>query len=388
MASASSASTNGLVGRRAGLARTALSLGSRWRDSEATLVERIRDEILATPSRRITFARFMQRALTEPGLGYYASSQLRPTRDGDFLTAPELHPFFGHCVARFVTAAWRRAGEPDAYLVREYGAGRGTLRDNVERALRADASGLAETIQWQALDLPGRGDAPDARSPDLVVANEYLDALPVHRVVEQAGLKEIYVGWREDWFCELIDEPSDAGLARRLQDSDIQLAPGQQTEICLAATQWMRAVASEAKVVLVIDYGHPAAELYGPRRMAGSLLTYRDHAVADDPFMAVGRTDITTHVDITALQRAGAETGLALIGVTTQAHFLVELGLGEMLSELGQDGATTASDYIAARAAVGRLIDPRHLGGFHVLAWAAPDASRADQPLPGFGSSS
>jgi SAM-dependent MidA family methyltransferase len=110
--------------------------------------------------------------------------------------------------------------------------------------------------------------------------------------------------------------------------------------------------------------------------------------VADDPFTAVGRTDITAHVDITALQRAAAGSGMALIGATTQAHFLVELGLGDMLSELGQDPGTTPRDYVAARAAVARLLDPRHLGGFQVLAWTRPDASRADTPLPGFGSSS
>lgn len=353
------------------------------------LVERIRDEILATPARRITFDRFMQRALTEPGLGYYASSELRPTRAGDFLTAAELHPLFGRCLARFIAAAWQQAGEPGAYLVHEHGAGRGTLRDDVERGLKTDPSALSDVIEWQALDLPGRGDMPaDARSPDLVIANEYLDALPVHRVVEQDGLKEIYVSWQDGWFSEPIGEPSDHGLARQLQHSGIELAPGQLAEICLAAPRWMRKVASQAATVLVIDYAHSAAELYGPRRMAGSLLTYRDHTVADDPFTAVGHTDITAHVDVTALQRAAAESGMDQLGATTQARFLVELGLGGMLSELGQDPATTAQEYVAARASVARLIDPRHLGSFQVLAWTRPGDGGASAPMPGFGSSS
>ena len=101
----------------------------RWATSERRLVEAIRDEILAAPEGRITFARFMQRALTEPGLGYYATSAERPTREGDFLSAPELHPLFGRCIGRFVASAWDHAGRPAPYRIHEYGAGRGTLRD-------------------------------------------------------------------------------------------------------------------------------------------------------------------------------------------------------------------------------------------------------------------
>ena len=102
----------------------------RWAGCEPRLVEVIRAEIRDSPDGRITFARFMQRALAEPGLGYYASSELRPTREGDFLTAPELHPFFGRCVGRFVTAAHEAIGAPGPLRVREFGAGRGTLRDD------------------------------------------------------------------------------------------------------------------------------------------------------------------------------------------------------------------------------------------------------------------
>ncbi len=94
----------------------------RWQGSEPRLVALIRDEIAAAPDQRITFARFMERALTEPVLGYYASTDLRPTRSGDFLSAPELHRFYGRCLGRFISAAWEQAGTPAAYMVREYGA--------------------------------------------------------------------------------------------------------------------------------------------------------------------------------------------------------------------------------------------------------------------------
>ena len=98
--------------------------------SEPLLVDRVRQEILGAPGHRITFARFMERVLTEPGLGYYVTSDERPTREGDFLTAPELHPFFGRCSGRLLSEVWRRLGAPDRFVVREWGAGRGTLAAN------------------------------------------------------------------------------------------------------------------------------------------------------------------------------------------------------------------------------------------------------------------
>lgn len=344
---------------------------------EPRLVEAIRDEIARAPERRITFARFMQRALTEPDLGYYATSETRPTREGDFLTAPELHPFFGRCIGRFVAAAVDGSASAP-FCVLEFGAGRGTLRT-------AATDGLGFNVDWVRADLPHRSD--EAQGPaDLVLANEYLDALPVHRLVLEGQLQELYVGW-DDGFVEVSGPPSTPALAAYLQAEEVELLPGQRAEVCLAAPEWLLDVARDlvpGGVVLVIDYGHRAAELYGPRRMAGSLLTYRDHQVADDPFAHVGHTDITAHVDITALERAAADAGLEPIGSTTQGPFLARLGLGEMLAELGRRSELDPQAYLEARAAVARLLDPRHLGGFRVLAWARPDGAGEVPALPGF----
>ena len=351
---------------------------ARWAGSEPRLVEAIRDEILGSPQGRITFARFMERALTEPGLGYYATSDLRPTRAGDFLTAPELHPFFGRCLGRLVNAAWD-ASASSPFRVLEFGGGRGTLR--------ADATdGLGFHVTWARADLPGRSDDEGAPA-DLALANEYLDALPVHRVIRESGLQEAYVSWVDDWFSEVRGEPSTPELAAHLAADEVELQHGQRAEICLAAPRGLSTVAARlvpGGVVLVIDYGHDAAELYGPRRLAGTLLTYREHEVGDDPFGAVGNTDLTAHVDITALERAGAEAGLVLIGSTTQGPFLARLGLGDMLAELGRRPGIEPQVYLEARASVGRLIDPRQLGGFRVLAWARPADDGSVPVLPGF----
>ncbi len=300
----------------------------------------------------------------------------------------------------------------------EHGAGRGRLRDDTLAGLAADGSPLAGRIAWRALDLPaataqsregpeaasGTGSgSPESRRasepPDLVLANEYLDALPVHRLVQAAALQEAWVGWRDGWFDEILAEPSDPALAAHLAADGVVLREGQRAEVCLAAPRWVTDVADrlrEGGLLLVIDYGHEAGELYGPHRHAGSLLTYREQRVGDDPFEAVGETDLTAHVDLTALRRAASDAGLSLVGRTTQARFVAGLGLGDLLAELGRDRATDLPAYLEARSAVVRLLDPRHLGAFAVLAWCrsggapadrATDAAPDDAPsarLPGF----
>jgi SAM-dependent MidA family methyltransferase len=350
----------------------------RWVNSEPRLVEAIRDEILAAPEARITFARFMERALTEPGLGYYATSELRPTRGGDFLTAPELHPFFGRCLGRLLSAAWE-ASASSPFRVLEFGAGRGTLQAEA-------TAGLGFHVVWTRADLPDRTD-DDGSPTDLVIANEYLDALPVHRLVRDQGLREAWVGWAHGWFAEVLAEPSTTQLAAHLVADGVELREGQRAEVCLEAPRWLGMVAARlvpGGAILVIDYGHDAAELYGPRRMAGTLLTYRGHDVGDDPFVAVGRSDLTAHVDISALERAAEAAGLALIGSVRQGPFLARLGLGDLLADLGRRPGVEPEVYLEARASVARLLDPRQLGGFRVLAWARPWEDGAIPVLPGF----
>ena len=154
-----------------------------------------------------------------------------------------------------------------------------------------------------------------------------------------------------------------------MEAAEVTLAEGQVAEVRPGVVAWMAGVARslERGVVLVIDYGHETAELYGPRRMAGSLVTYRAHVVGDDPFDAVGRQDITAHVDLGELRRAAIAVGLMPSLDTTLARFVADRGLGELLSDLGRDPTTDPQAYLDARAAALRLLDPRHLGGQRVL---------------------
>jgi SAM-dependent MidA family methyltransferase len=351
-------------------------------------VELIRDEILAAPDRHVTFARFMERALTEPGLGYYATSQLRPTREGDFLTGPELHPFFGRCLGRQLEEVWVRLGRPAEFVVHEHGAGRGTLGASVQAGLVADGSDLAGAIEWIGIDVPRPADEADREAyAGAVVMNEYLDALPVHRIQRRGGaLQEHWITWSEGWFATVLGPLSSPDVIEPLSRAGIALDEGQIADIGL---EWERAVRAapeglERGLLLIVDYGHPASELYGPQRAQGSLLGYRRHRVVEDPLTFIGRMDLTAHLDLTAVDHGARAAGLTPLGATTQGWFLAALGLGDLLRELGEVPDLDPQRYLAARAAVGRFLDPRHLGGFRVLAYGR--GLDADPPLRGLAS--
>ena len=230
------------------------------------------------------------------------------------------------------------------------------------------------------------------RSPASSLRNEFLDALPVHVVeIREGRPREVHVGIACDGaFDEVLGELSGADVAHRLDTlaaAGIRLVEGQRLEVRPAVASW----AAEASrrmtsgLVLVLDYGAPAAELYGPRRFAGTLMTYRGHAADGSPgapYRDVGERDITAHVDTTALAEALGTAGFDVLGETTQAELLVGCGLQELLQQSQAAAATTAAA-LELRSAVMRLLDPRHLGGFRAV--LAGRGIAADPPLRGLG---
>jgi SAM-dependent MidA family methyltransferase len=371
---------------------------------DPAIVERLRADIERDGA--ITFERFMTVALYDPDHGYYTGPIDRPTRGGDFLTAPELHPAFGRLLGRQLDEVWRRLDRPEPFVLREHGASSGTLGLTVVAGLRADRSDLAEVLRyepvevnryrmaeleerWAAAGLQDRlGPASDP-VVGAIVANELLDALPVHRVRSSGGrLLERFVSWADGRFVETEGPPSTDALAARLAADEVALADGQTAEICLALEPWLETVAAtlERGVLLIIDYGHPAHELYGPTRPDGTLRVYVGHRVHGDPFSGVGRQDITTHVDLTAVERTATRAGLVPLGRTSLAECLVGLGIGELLADAGRvdvaAGADALSSYLGLRAAVSRLLDPRALGGFAVIGLGR--TLEPDPPLAGF----
>lgn len=356
---------------------------------EPELLAQILAEIRA--SGPLTFARFMDLALYDPELGYYATGRRGPGRGGDFLTAPESHPIFGWAVARQLHEAWERLGRPAAFTIRELGAGTGALAAGIVEGLARDGSPLREVLRYriaersaarleQVVERLGAAGAAEVLEPDdgapivgVVLANEVLDALPVHRVEAAPGgeLRELFVGLdAAGALTTVIEPPSTPRLAERLDAEGVTLAPGQRAEICLEIEAWVATAAAGLRdgLLLLVDYGHPAAALYDPAR--GSLLrAYVGHRVHDDPFVNVGRQDLTAHVDLSAVERAAVAAGLDHLGTTTQAAFLAGLGAGELLATFQQQPSTTIEGYLEARSALIRMLDPTASGRFAVLAF-------------------
>lgn len=354
----------------------------------------------------ITFARFMELALYDPAGGYYRAEASRPGRDGDFLTAPETHPIFGAAVARGLAEIWERLGRPDPFVLREYGAGTGTLALSMLAGLERDRSPLATRLRYDPIEIEprrletirarfaaiGRTDVlvePRASGQPILgveLANEVLDALPTHRVILRDGvLRELLVGSFDDRFMNVEADLSTPAIAERLAVEKISLVEGQRAEICLALEPWLAAAAGglDRGLLLLIDYGYPATELYDPtRRRDGTLRAYLRQRVHDDPYRHIGRQDLTAHVDVTAVERAAIAVGLSHVGTTTQAEFLVGLGAQDLLQAIQSDPATTLQDYLAVRSAVMRLLDPGAMGRFRVIGFGR--GWPAGPPLAGF----
>ena len=369
------------------------------------LLERIRDEIRRTGP--MPFARFMELALYATEGGYYRAASARPGREGDFITAPELHPIFGWTLSAAIDEVWRRIGEPMPFVVREIGAGDGTLAVTILDGLRETGSPLLDAIVYEPVEvdelrldafasrLEAAGHGARHRPPGtgpfdgVVLANEVLDALPVHRVRCRADrLVELAVDLDADrGLVEVEIDPSTPALAERLHDEGIELVDGQTAEICLVIDDWIAAAATPLRrgLLLLVDYGATAAELYDPvRRSDGTLRAYVRHQVHDDPYRHVGRQDLTAHVDVTAVERAAHAAGLETVGITTQAEALMGLGIEARLQAIQADPTTTFEEYTLVRSALMRLLDPAAMGRFRVMAFGS-DWPPTDAPAPPLG---
>ncbi|MFL5715705.1 MAG: class I SAM-dependent methyltransferase [Chloroflexota bacterium] len=356
----------------------------------------------------ISFARFMERALYEPGRGYYRRPDAGPGRRGDFLTAPETHPIFGAVIGRLLEQAWEAMGRPDPFVVTEPGAGTGALAASLLGGLRDVDSPLAGVIRYRPVEVePARveelhvrlaalgldsaltADEPRDGETGAVVANEVLDALPVHRVVGRpaipGGLAELLVGLdAAGRFMAVEGAPTTPALAARLTAEGIALAEGQVTEVCLAVDEWLAAATRHLGrgIVVLIDYADEPDALHDPsRRPTGTLRGFAAHAVGADPFAHVGRQDLTATVDLATVRSAAARAGLIPLGETTQAELIATLGTGELTRTFLRREGAGLQDALELRSGLGRLLDPRGMGAFRVLAFGR--GMPADARIPG-----
>ena len=320
----------------------------------------------------IPFSEFMRRALYTPSLGYYASGRpilgRTPESGSDFVTAPELSPLFAKALARQLAQALDATGSDELW---EFGAGSGALAAGVLDALgdrvrrysivelsaplrerqRARTARFGDRVRWL--------DALPESIAGVVVGNEVLDAMPVELIHFDGS------AWRargvardgSDAFA-WVDRPG--GLRPPI---DVEFPAGSTTELHREAAAFVATLADrlERGAIFLVDYGFPEHEYYLAQRSGGTLMCHRGHRADPDPLVEVGLKDITSHLDFTALALAGQDAGLDVIGYSSQASFLLDCGLGELL---------VAAD-VRARVDALRLVHEHEMGElFKVLAFA------------------
>lgn len=371
------------------------------RHASDALSARIRS-IVQTAGGWVGFDRFMNSALYEPALGYYSGGLRRFGPEGDFVTAPEMTPLFGHCVAQAILP-WLGATAP---RIIEFGAGTGQLAAQVLNALaRCEAipdeyliievSPVLRRQQQHTIDLLAPGlagrvrwlDALPAVIDGVVLANEVLDAMPVRlfEIIDGTIFERGLV--RGDGSDPLVwqSRPADPAMAAQVRHAlararwggdsadeiDARAWPERYaSELGEQATAWVTTLAERLRrgVLLLIDYGFPAQEFYHPQRATGTLACHYRHRVHHDPLWYPGLQDITAHVDFSAIAEAGDKAGLTLLGYTSQANFLLNAGLIEALAQIPMEPIV---EYARQSQAVQRLVSEAEMGElFKVIALA------------------
>jgi len=330
----------------------------------------------------ISLAEYANMVLYAPGLGYYSAGARKFGADGDFVTAPELTPLFGGALAAQIAQILAHGGE-----VIELGPGTGCLAADTLAALAAqDALPLRYLMLEVSPDLRDRQRAElERRVPRLldrvewievlprrwrgvVLANEVLDAVPAHIVARVRGK------WRERGVTvhgdalALADRPLAEGAllasARTLFPPEIDYA----SELNPEANALVRSLAErcDAGAMIFVDYGFPAAEYYHVQRNEGTMMAHYRHHALNDPLFLPGLADLTSHVDFSAMARSAVAAGMQVAGFTSQAQFLINCGILELLSAQGEPGSAS---YLRTANAVQKLLSPAEMGElFKVLA--------------------
>jgi len=338
------------------------------------LLRLLRNEIHG--SGPVSFARFMDLALNHPEFGYYARGAARLGREGDFITASDVGPAFGRCLARQLAEMDVALGRPDPFRYVEHGAGRGLLAVDVAAALATEADDLARRLTVDLVDLSaGMRDSAVARLPNArvvagphapaggagcVVAVELLDALPVHRVRRRGvALHEVRVGVDGDALVEL-EVAANPSLSAWASAYGAAPEDGDEAEICLALGPTLATLTAsiDRGFLLVVDYGHDAPVMFGPAHRRGTLMAYHRHRAGEDYLARVGEQDLTAHVNLTALRSEAAAIGLTTVGITTQDRFLIANGILDGL-DAEEDGALAATK---RRLQAKQLIHPDGMG--------------------------
>jgi len=351
----------------------------------------------------LPFSRYMELALYAPGLGYYSGGATkfgRRAEDGsDFVTAPELSPLFAATLARPLAQALADSGTRD---LMEFGAGTGKLaagllnafaelgvpferytivdlsgelRERQRATIEANAPALASKVKWL--------DALPQAFDGVVIGNEVLDAMPVRLVVRKLG------AWHERGVVAqngrfafddrpVARNPLVATIDAAIDEANDESFMEYVTETHEAAMAFTRTVCAMLTrgAAFFIDYGFPRHEFYHAQRAGGTLMCHYRHRAHADPFLYPGLQDITAHVEFTGIAQAGVETGADLLGFTSQARFLMNAGITDVLSDIDP---ADVKRFLPAANAVQKLLSEAEMGElFKVIAFSRGIADTLD----------
>ncbi|MCF6287948.1 MAG: SAM-dependent methyltransferase [Proteobacteria bacterium] len=358
----------------------------------------IRERI--TKENNISFAQFMHMALYQPGYGYYSSGTQKFGKDGDFVTSPELGDLFAKCVAKQLQQVIDKISTP---IILELGAGTGQfccdclleldyltalpdkyyilevsadLQQRQKEKIQTLPQHLQSIVVWIEQPLTKKFNG-------IIFANEVIDALPVEvfKVGKQhlKQYQQMQVTWDDDF--QPIWQPMPANLATQLKDKNLDLADGYVSEFIPNLSAWLHSISANLQqgIMLFVDYGYERDAYYHPQRHQGTLVCFSQHQANFDYFHNVGMQDVTAFVDFTAVATAGDDCGFDIDGYTTQAHFLLSLGIEQLLGDSDSDNNYT--EYYKQATQMKKLVMPNEMGEkFKVIALS----KKFDDELLGF----
>lgn len=352
----------------------------------------------------IPFSAYMQMALYTPNLGYYTGQSVRFDEQGDFTTAPNISPAFGHCLARQCLQVLQIM---ESGGILELGAGNGQMAVDILTCLEQEGvipeiyqilecspmlrKVQRETLQSRLPHLMNRVkwlDSLPAQFNGVIIANEFLDALPAERLrwMGQAWQRSMISldedGNLAEHFLAIEDVSLEETIRHVFAEQQTDPGEGYTTEMCPLAEEWVRSLTSclQQGLILLLDYGYPRAEYYHPQRANGTLTCFYRHRRHDNPLMIPGLQDMTCHVDFTLLVETAVKEGADLSGFCTQAAFLMACGLGEWVERQGLEADIRRR--ITRNDAVDRLLAPGEMGE---LVKVIGFQKGIEEPMLGFG---
>ncbi|MFV2059110.1 MAG: class I SAM-dependent methyltransferase [Gammaproteobacteria bacterium] len=343
----------------------------------------------------ISFADYMEHVLYAPGLGYYSAGCTKIGEHGDFITAPEISSLFSRCIARAVSPVLQHL--PIANLL-EVGAGSGTmaadilnelaamdiaieayyilersaeLRERQQQTIAQNAPTLINKVQWL--------DSLPTSFCGVIVANELLDAMPIHLFKKKENrVFERHVMFEDGKFSWKEIVSTNSRLTARVSKIESSLEnlfqENYQSEVNFAAEDWLSSINAilEKGYILLLDYGYSEKEYYHEQRSQGTLSCFYQHGRHDDPFLFPGLQDITAHIDFTNLTetalKSSPNTGVATLpslqlnGYTNQSQFLMASGIMEMVQENSDNNDQNIKQQLILSQQVKKLTMPYEMG--------------------------